>query len=338
MRSGGCGCCSTSPSRGTSGNPAKRAEAELARREATLTLDVDGERSASGSRRCAGQRAGRRRGEPAIEDARLAAIAADLNPTPPRADRLPARRRPGARLRQLPRAVRACKGVDLTASRRPGRRVHRGLRRGIRRGGRRARCGVARLRARAPSARRHPALHARPRARRPVPGGPARRMLRADARRARDRVALPVRRRARPRAAPEQDARARSARRCAFPARSISCSRPVGGHDDFAVLFHEGGHTEHYASVDPGLAFEFRMLGDNAITESFAFLLERLVENPLWLARRPRCGRRRGGSPRTAGRPARCICAGTAPSSPTSSSSTIDRRSCLRSRRATRNC
>ena len=59
---------------------------------------------------------------------------------------------------------------------------------------------------------------------------------------------------------------------------------PIGGHDDFAVLFHEGGHTEHYASVDPSLAFEYRMLGDNAITESFAFLLEHLVENPLWLA------------------------------------------------------
>ncbi len=61
---------------------------------------------------------------------------------------------------------------------------------------------------------------------------------------------------------------------------------PIGGHDDFVILFHEGGHTEHYASVDPGLPFEFRMLGDNAITESFAFLLERLVETPAWLERR----------------------------------------------------
>ena len=61
---------------------------------------------------------------------------------------------------------------------------------------------------------------------------------------------------------------------------------PIGGHDDFAILFHEGGHTEHYASVQPGLPFEYRMLGDNAITESFAFLLERLVENPVWLEER----------------------------------------------------
>lgn len=61
---------------------------------------------------------------------------------------------------------------------------------------------------------------------------------------------------------------------------------PIGGREDFAVLFHEGGHAEHYASVDPALAFEYRMLGDNAITESFAFLLERLTETPAWLERR----------------------------------------------------
>jgi hypothetical protein len=61
---------------------------------------------------------------------------------------------------------------------------------------------------------------------------------------------------------------------------------PVGGRDDYAVLFHEGGHTEHYAHVDPALAFEFRHLGDNAITESFAFLFQHLVEDPEWLARR----------------------------------------------------
>jgi hypothetical protein len=61
---------------------------------------------------------------------------------------------------------------------------------------------------------------------------------------------------------------------------------PVGGRDDYSVLFHEGGHTEHYANVDPALPFEFRHLGDNAITEAFAFLLQHLVENPLWLERR----------------------------------------------------
>ena len=59
---------------------------------------------------------------------------------------------------------------------------------------------------------------------------------------------------------------------------------PVGGREDFGALMHEGGHTEHYAHVDRGLAFEYRYLGDNGVTESFAFLLERLPEDPTWLA------------------------------------------------------
>jgi hypothetical protein len=59
---------------------------------------------------------------------------------------------------------------------------------------------------------------------------------------------------------------------------------PVGGRDDYASLYHEAGHTEHYASVDASLPFEFRYLGDNSVTESFAFLLMRLPESsPEWL-------------------------------------------------------
>jgi hypothetical protein len=58
---------------------------------------------------------------------------------------------------------------------------------------------------------------------------------------------------------------------------------PTGGREDYAALFHEGGHVEHYANTDPGLAFEFRHLGDNSVTESFAFLFEHLVEDRAWL-------------------------------------------------------
>lgn len=61
---------------------------------------------------------------------------------------------------------------------------------------------------------------------------------------------------------------------------------PIGGRDDFVALLHEGGHVEHYAHVDPALAFEYRHLGDNAITEAFAFLFDHLVENPAWLRAR----------------------------------------------------
>jgi hypothetical protein len=58
---------------------------------------------------------------------------------------------------------------------------------------------------------------------------------------------------------------------------------PTGGRDDYGTLFHEGGHVEHYANTDSGLAFEFRHLGDNSVTESFAFLLEHLTEDSEWL-------------------------------------------------------
>ncbi|MDQ4049834.1 MAG: hypothetical protein M3131_10720 [Actinomycetota bacterium] len=61
---------------------------------------------------------------------------------------------------------------------------------------------------------------------------------------------------------------------------------PVGGRDDFAALFHEAGHTEHYAHVDPALPMEDRYLGDNSVTEGFAFLFDHLVSNPEWLHRR----------------------------------------------------
>ena len=61
---------------------------------------------------------------------------------------------------------------------------------------------------------------------------------------------------------------------------------PVGGRDDFAALFHEAGHTEHYAHVDRELPFEQRYLGDNSVTEGFAFLFDHLVSNPAWLERR----------------------------------------------------
>jgi hypothetical protein len=61
---------------------------------------------------------------------------------------------------------------------------------------------------------------------------------------------------------------------------------PTGGRDDYGSLFHEGGHTEHYANTAPDLDFEFRQLGDNSVTESFAFLVEHLTSDPVWLRER----------------------------------------------------
>jgi hypothetical protein len=58
---------------------------------------------------------------------------------------------------------------------------------------------------------------------------------------------------------------------------------PIGGREDFATLLHEGGHAEHYGNTKAALPFEFRHLGDNGVTESFAFLLEGLTADPAWL-------------------------------------------------------
>ncbi|HSL95430.1 MAG TPA: hypothetical protein VLA35_05895 [Thermoleophilia bacterium] len=62
------------------------------------------------------------------------------------------------------------------------------------------------------------------------------------------------------------------------------CVLPQGGADDYSALLHEGGHTEHFAHTDPGLPFEYRHLGDNAVTEAFAFLFDHLSFNRRWLA------------------------------------------------------
>jgi hypothetical protein len=69
------------------------------------------------------------------------------------------------------------------------------------------------------------------------------------------------------------------------PAEVYLVMPPIGGREDYAALFHEAGHAEHYGCTDAELAFEFRHLGDNSVTESFAFLLEGLTASPRWLER-----------------------------------------------------
>lgn len=60
---------------------------------------------------------------------------------------------------------------------------------------------------------------------------------------------------------------------------------PQGGHDDYASIFHEAGHAEHFGSTRPDLPVEYRYLGDSSLTEGYAFLMEYLLTNPLWLAK-----------------------------------------------------
>ena len=59
--------------------------------------------------------------------------------------------------------------------------------------------------------------------------------------------------------------------------------KPIGGVDDYHALFHEAGHAEHFSHINGELPFELRYLGDEAISETFAFLFEHLTTNPRWL-------------------------------------------------------
>jgi hypothetical protein len=71
-----------------------------------------------------------------------------------------------------------------------------------------------------------------------------------------------------------------------IPDRVILVIKPLGGPDDWRALFHEAGHTEHFAHTSPSLTMEEKRLGDNAVTEGWAMLLEHLTIDPVWLERR----------------------------------------------------
>ena len=64
------------------------------------------------------------------------------------------------------------------------------------------------------------------------------------------------------------------------------------GRAELGALLHESGHAQHRAGTDAALDASARLLGDSSVTESYAFLLERLAEprgdelRELMLARR----------------------------------------------------
>jgi hypothetical protein len=70
------------------------------------------------------------------------------------------------------------------------------------------------------------------------------------------------------------------------PGRVVLVMKPHGGPDDWRALFHEAGHTEHFAHTDASLSPEERRLGDNAVTEGWAMLIEHVTIDPVWLDRR----------------------------------------------------
>src|SRR4051812_37758677 len=70
------------------------------------------------------------------------------------------------------------------------------------------------------------------------------------------------------------------------PGKVMLVIQPIGGKDDWEALFHEAGHTEHYACTSDSLSMEGKRLGDSAVTEGWAMLMQHLVTEPAWLSRR----------------------------------------------------
>jgi hypothetical protein len=70
------------------------------------------------------------------------------------------------------------------------------------------------------------------------------------------------------------------------PGKVMLVIQPIGGKDDWEALFHEAGHTEHYANTSASLPMEAKRLGDMAVTEGWAMLMQHLVTDSAWLNRR----------------------------------------------------
>ena len=61
--------------------------------------------------------------------------------------------------------------------------------------------------------------------------------------------------------------------------------RPHGGQTDWNTFLHELGHALHFAYMRPDLPMEYRWLGDNSVTESYAMLFDHFMQDSGWLAR-----------------------------------------------------
>jgi len=71
-----------------------------------------------------------------------------------------------------------------------------------------------------------------------------------------------------------------------IPERVMLVIQPIGGLDDWYALFHEAGHAQHFGNTSPDLAVEEKRMGDAAVSEGWAMLLQHLVDEPEWLNRR----------------------------------------------------
>ncbi|MBX2859762.1 MAG: hypothetical protein KTR14_00890 [Vampirovibrio sp.] len=59
--------------------------------------------------------------------------------------------------------------------------------------------------------------------------------------------------------------------------------KPEGGLSDYSTFFHESGHALHFAYTNPNLSYALAQMGNNTVTESYAYLFQNLYLNRHWL-------------------------------------------------------
>ncbi|MFL5499237.1 MAG: hypothetical protein ACJ8AB_00190 [Gemmatimonadaceae bacterium] len=69
--------------------------------------------------------------------------------------------------------------------------------------------------------------------------------------------------------------------------------RPHGGQSDYNTFLHELGHALHFGYASPDYPFEYRWLGDNSVTESYAMLFDHRMQDRGWLLRYTKLGSNR---------------------------------------------
>ncbi|MBI2896389.1 MAG: hypothetical protein HYY06_22720 [Deltaproteobacteria bacterium] len=67
------------------------------------------------------------------------------------------------------------------------------------------------------------------------------------------------------------------------PDEVVLVIRPSGGMNDYRSFLHEYGHALHHANTSRSLPFEERALGDCSVTEAYAFTLDRLTIDRVFL-------------------------------------------------------
>ena len=72
--------------------------------------------------------------------------------------------------------------------------------------------------------------------------------------------------------------------------------RPHGGQSDYGTFLHELGHALHFGNTRADYPFEYRWLGDNSVTESYAMLFDHRMQQRALLQRYTGLDRNRAGA------------------------------------------